>query len=161
MRWTAGARSEPIETATVAWVGRRAGAAAVLLDPRGRVLLVRHTYGRLNWELPGGASESGESVVETALRELREETGIDARAETLTGIYYEPETDAHHFVFRCRALSGEPATPTSPEISDCGYWSLADLPRPISDFTVRRIEDAISGARQALPAAIPPRTWLE
>jgi 8-oxo-dGTP diphosphatase len=60
------------------WPGRRVGVAAFIVDGRGRVLLVRHTYGPLNWELPGGASEPGESVVQTALRELREEAGVEA-----------------------------------------------------------------------------------
>jgi 8-oxo-dGTP diphosphatase len=144
----------------VQWPERRVGAAAVVLDDHGRVLLVRHTYGRFNWELPGGASEPRESFAETALRELREETSLEAVAERLTGIYYEPETDAHHFVFRCRVLAGE-ATPSSREISHSGYWALDALPRPISDFTVRRIEDALSGTVYPLPVAVPPRTWLE
>jgi 8-oxo-dGTP diphosphatase len=144
----------------VRWPERRVGAAAVVLDDRGHVLLVRHSYGRLNWELPGGASEPRESFAETALRELREETSLEAVAERLTGIYYEPETDAHHFVFRCRVLAGE-ATPSSEEISDSGYWALDALPRPISDFTVRRIEDALSGTVLRLPVAVPPRGWLE
>ena len=88
------------------WPERRVGAAAVVLDDHDRVLLVRHTYGRFNWELPGGASEPRESFAQTALRELREETSLEAVAERLTGIYYEPETDAHHFVFRCLVLAG-------------------------------------------------------
>jgi len=32
-------------------IGRKLGAAAVILDTQGRVLLVKHTYGPLNWEL--------------------------------------------------------------------------------------------------------------
>jgi 8-oxo-dGTP diphosphatase len=125
------------------------------------VLLVHHTYGRLNWELPGGASEEGEPVVETALRELREETGLAARAERLTGVYYEVDTDAHHFVFFCRLDGDEEPEPTSSEISECAYWPLVSLPRPISDFTVRRIEDALAESPQQLPVSIPARSWLD
>lgn len=33
---------------------KNVGAAAFIVDGEGRVLLVKHTYGRLNWELPGG-----------------------------------------------------------------------------------------------------------
>ncbi len=51
------------------------GAACVVFDGAGRVLLVHHTYGRRNWELPGGGSEPGEAPDETATRELLEETG--------------------------------------------------------------------------------------
>ena len=141
------------------WPGRRIGAAALVLDPRKGVLLVRHTYGWLNWELPGGASESGETLGETAVRELGEETGLAAVAEQLVGIYYEAEHDAHHFVFRCRATSGEPR-PSSEEVSECGFWDPRALPRPISDFTVRRIEDALAGTAPALPVTIPPKSWL-
>jgi 8-oxo-dGTP diphosphatase len=143
------------------WALRKLGAAAVVLDSDGRVLLVHHTYGRLNWEIPGGASEPGESVVETALRELREEVGVDAAAESLAGIYYDGEDDAHHFVFRCRIVGAEPA-PASDEVSECRYWHPEALPRPISDFTVRRIEDAVDGRLPDLvPVSITPRSWLE
>lgn len=132
----------------------------MILDAQNRVLLVRHTYGQLNWELPGGASEPGESVVDTALREVHEETGLEAVAERLAGIYYDGENDAHHFVFRCRAPAGV-ATPSSPEISACEYWPPNALPRPLTDFTVRRIEDALAETVHALPLEIQPRRWLE
>ena len=150
------------DTGNPHWRGRLVGAAAVILDGEGRVLLVRHTYGRFNWDLPGGASEPGESVTETALRELREETGLDAAAERLTGIYYKAENDSHHFVFRCSVADGAIAAPSSDEISECGYWPADDLPRPISDFTARRIHDALlAEPLPALPTEHPALTWLE
>ena len=137
------------------------GAAAAILDAQQRILLVRHTYGKLNWELPGGASEPGESIIDTALRELLEETGLAAVAERLTGIYYDAETDAHHFVFHCIPVSEGRPTPSSPEVSACDFWSLSDLPRPISNFTVQRINDALGRAPQALPSVLAPREWLD
>jgi len=72
------------------------GAAAVILDGQGRVLLVRHGYGMRNWELPGGMAEPGESILDTALREVREETSLVVVLQRLTGIYYEPHEDFHH-----------------------------------------------------------------
>jgi len=145
---------------TVRWLERKMGAAAVVPDSQHRVLLVRHTYGKLNWELPGGASEPGESIINTALRELREETGLEAVAERLTGVYYDAETDAHHFVFCCVPVSERSPMPFSPEVSACGNWSASNLPRPISNFTVQRIEDALRPAPQTLPSVVPPREWL-
>jgi len=145
----------------VHWPGRLVGATAVVLDAAGRVLLVRHTYGRLNWELPGGASEPGETFAETALRELREETGLAARVERLAGIYYKGENDSHHLVFRCKVEDGLEPTPSSGEISACAYWSAEELPRPISDFTVRRIQDALAGDGPHLLVDVPLLTWLE
>jgi 8-oxo-dGTP diphosphatase len=137
------------------------GAAAAVLDSQQRILLVRHTYGRLNWELPGGASEPGESIIDTALRELQEETGLEAVAERLTGVYYDAEADAHHFVFRCLLLSERSPVPSSPEISACDYWSVADLPRPISNFTIQRVNDTLRVTPQALPSLLAPREWLD
>lgn len=54
--------------------GIRMGAAAVILDEDRRVLLVKHTYGRRNWELPGGYVELDESAADAVVREVREET---------------------------------------------------------------------------------------
>jgi 8-oxo-dGTP pyrophosphatase MutT (NUDIX family) len=42
----------------------------------GRVLLVRHTYGRRSWDLPGGAVRRGEAAERAASREMHEELGV-------------------------------------------------------------------------------------
>jgi 8-oxo-dGTP diphosphatase len=142
--------------------GRSLGSAAVILDEAGRVLLVHHSYGRLNWELPGGGSELGESAVETAIREVREETGLEVAAERMTGIYYDPRDDMHHFVFACRLA--DPAAVPEPdhgEITELGYFSAEALPRPISDFTIRRIADALAAETPLLPVVVGPRQFLE
>ncbi len=60
------------EEAAEMYAKKRLGAASVILNNQGWVLLVKHSYGRLNWELPGGVAEVDESIVETALREVRE-----------------------------------------------------------------------------------------
>ncbi len=115
------------------------------------------------WSLPGGVVEPGELPHEAMVREVREETGLEVVAERLTGLYYEPANDMHHFVFLCvkRDPLADPA-PDASEITECRYCSPDDLPRPISDFTIRRIRDAISGAnRYPLPVTIGPRQWLE
>ncbi|HEV8603277.1 MAG TPA: hypothetical protein VGQ68_07755 [Gaiellaceae bacterium] len=47
-------------------------------------------------------------------------------------------------------------------LDERGRVLLDALPHPISDFTIRRIEDALLEAPQELlPISIPPRTWLE
>ncbi len=140
---------------------KRLGAAAVILDTQGRVLLVKHAYRRNNWELPGGHAEPGESIVTTAIREVAEEVGLRVEAEFLTGIYFDDQLDLHFFVFRCHQLdaSATPA-PNSPEIAACAYWPLAALPRPMHDLTCRRIRDAIAGPGQPLPVTIRPNIWL-
>jgi 8-oxo-dGTP diphosphatase len=137
-------------------------ANAAIFDERGRILLVKHTYGRENWEIPGGVAELSESVVETAVREAREETGLQVSAQYTSGIYYEPALDLLIFVFLCHPKDGsfEDLRPDNDEISECAFWALDDLPRPISDFTIRRVQDAATGAKIPLPTVVPERKWL-
>ena len=143
------------------WPARFVGVAAAVIDDTRRILLVRHTYGPLNWELPGGASEPGESFEGTALRELLEETGLVARISGLTGLYYKRENDSHHLVFRCIVEDGATPQPCSGEISDCGFFLVDALPRPISTFTIRRVRDALAGERPRTVTEIESLTWLE
>ena len=136
--------------------------AAFIVNEEGMVLLVKHTYGRLNWELPGGGAEIDESPVEMALREVREETGLAVVAHHMTGYYYAPENDSLHFVFWCKQKDPTATPePDSAEISECRFWSPETLPRPISDWTVRRIQNAISGNTFGLPINIGERVWLK
>lgn len=152
-------------TGATAPAGSALGAAVVIRDEAGRVLLVRHSYGGLNWEVPGGGSEPGESVAETAIREAREELGVPIALGRLVGVYWEPhwrdDLGMHHFVFT--AVLGQALPERSPqpaEISGWGWFDPSQLPRPLSDFTARRISDALAGAAAGI-TTIAERRWLE
>jgi 8-oxo-dGTP diphosphatase len=137
------------------------GAAAVITDSDGRVLLVKHNYGKYNWELPGGLSELNESAESTAKREVLEETGLEVTVGSLTGVYYEPQHDMHHFVFTCKVDDNQPPQPDAEEVTECRYWALSELPKPISDFTISRIQDALDTVGNRLFHTIGPRQWFE
>ncbi|GGD91324.1 NUDIX hydrolase [Paenibacillus nasutitermitis] len=137
------------------------GSASVISDSEGRILLVKHSYGKNNWDLPGGKAEVNESVQETAKREVLEETGLDVEVGQLTGIYYDPDYDMHHFVFISNNKNNQIPEPSSPEILECRYCSMDDLPKPISDFTIKRIQDTCNHERKQLFHIIGPRQWME
>ncbi|WP_433470121.1 NUDIX domain-containing protein [Spirillospora sp. CA-128828] len=61
----------------------------------GELLLIRRTDNG-NWALPGGAIDLGESVAQAAIRETREETGIDCEVTGLVGIYSDPRHVIHY-----------------------------------------------------------------
>jgi ADP-ribose pyrophosphatase YjhB (NUDIX family) len=89
-------------------------------NEEGELLVIRRTDND-NWALPGGAMDCGESMGEAAVRETKEETGIDCEVTGLVGIYTNPRhvilytSDGEvrqecSFVFSARATSGEPRT---------------------------------------------------
>ncbi|WP_054025652.1 NUDIX hydrolase [Bacillus sp. FJAT-28004] len=137
------------------------GAAAIIVDSENRVLLVKHNYGKYNWEIPGGLSEQNESAQDTAIREVFEETGLEVTVDRLTGVYYDPSNDMHHFVFICKAVNNRKPQPCYAEIVACQYSSIDDLPRPISDFTYKRIQDAMNPDQTERFHTIGPRQWIE
>jgi ADP-ribose pyrophosphatase YjhB (NUDIX family) len=61
----------------------------VVVNDAGEVLMIRRSDND-NWAVPGGAIDLGESMVEAAVRETREETGIECRITGLVGIYTDP-----------------------------------------------------------------------
>jgi len=140
------------------------GAAAIITNEKGEVLLVKHSYGKNNWDLPGGKGEAQESAQQTAEREVLEEIGLQVKACELTGIYYEAQYDMHHFVFKAVLPNNQLPTPSSPEILECGFFALDQLPRPISDFTCERIKHALQREgvqRTELFHTVGPRVWYE
>ena len=65
------------------------GASAVVRDGAGRVLLIRRVDNGL-WALPGGIIELDETAADAAVRETREETGVEVRVVGLVGVYTDP-----------------------------------------------------------------------
>jgi 8-oxo-dGTP diphosphatase len=82
-----------------------AGAMCFIRRDDGRVLLVQHTY-RGPWGVPGGLLERGESAEQAALRETREETGLEIEVVDPPTVVVEPEARRIDVVFHCRPAQG-------------------------------------------------------
>jgi ADP-ribose pyrophosphatase YjhB (NUDIX family) len=62
----------------------------VVTNDAGQILLIKRSDND-NWALPGGAIDLGESLTQAAVRETKEETGIDCEVTGLVGIYTDPK----------------------------------------------------------------------
>ncbi|SEP92272.1 ADP-ribose pyrophosphatase YjhB, NUDIX family [Streptomyces sp. yr375] len=105
------------------------GVGAILHGPRG-LLLGRHRRG--TWELPGGTVEPGESLQETVVRELREETGVraDPSDVRLLGTLVDHVDGVVRLTVGAVVTDweGEPADQPGESVGDWRWYSLDHLP---------------------------------
>lgn len=107
----------------------------VVVSDAGEILLVQRSDNG-NWALPGGGMDLGESLTGAAIRETREETGVDCEITGLSGIYTDPghvilyTSDGEvrqefSIVLTARPVGGNIAP--SSETTDVRWVSLADV----------------------------------
>jgi 8-oxo-dGTP diphosphatase len=118
----------------------QAGAFAAIFNDKRQVLLC-HRRDIDAWNLPGGRVEDGESPWDAAVREVREEVGLEVEINRLTGLYWKPDRDELVFNFECRIISGQPAQ--SDEADEVGYFAVEALPPNTGRKHVERIRDAL------------------
>lgn len=65
----------------------------VIIEVGGGVVLIKRRNPPIGWALPGGFVDWGEKVEEAAVREAKEETGLDVRLKDLLYVYSDPKRD--------------------------------------------------------------------
>lgn len=119
------------------------GAFTVVRDDDGGVLWVKRRDYDV-WNLPGGRSERGEAPWETAVRETKEETGLDVELSDLTGVYVKPQSDGLILTFTARVAAGR-LVPNE-EAAAFAYFMPGEEPANAMPKQVARAADA-TGAR--------------
>jgi 8-oxo-dGTP diphosphatase len=103
--------------------------AGALVARGDQILFVRQTYPPFEglWGFPTGLPEPGETLDAAAVRETREEAGIEASAEGLIGIHEAAGANPFlYVVFLCAHVAGEPA-PDGLENDRAAYVGPAGL----------------------------------
>ncbi|MGQ4512431.1 NUDIX domain-containing protein [Streptomyces sp. DW26H14] len=128
-------------------------ASAVVIDSRQRLLLQRRSDNGM-WALPGGAMEIGETLPDCAVRETREETGIDVEIVGLVGTYTNPRhvfsyddgevRQEFSVCFLARPVGGRVAV--SSESTDVRWFAPSDVAElPMVPSIRKRVTDYLSG----------------
>ena len=119
------------------WIHYRnpAPAAGVLLERDGTVLLVKRRYApRVGaWCVPAGFMEYGETPEHCAIREAREETGLEVRLTGLFGVYAgfdDPRVRAVLILYTAERTGGRLVP--GDDASAARWFALARLPRTIA-----------------------------
>jgi ADP-ribose pyrophosphatase YjhB (NUDIX family) len=117
----------------------------------GKVLLTRREDFWV-WCLPGGHVDPYESFAQAAVREVREEVGLEVELTRLVGLYSRPEWSNgiyHLALFAARPIGGS-ITPDPHEVVEAAYFDLDQLPAGLMIGQQQRILDAASGVGGSL-----------
>jgi len=111
--------------------------AAIVGDDEGQLLLVQRADSGV-WLYPTGWADIGYSASEVAVKEVREETGIDCTVERFIGVLDGlrlgfTRVPMYLLQFHCRAIGGE-LRPHPLETSAVGFFREDDLPRPLAGY---------------------------
>ena len=122
------------------------GVRCVLVNNESKVLLVRHTYVD-GWHLPGGGVDAGESVQESVLREVKEETGFTLDdTPSLVAVFHNKEiTHRDHVVLFLSEISAKTSMQsTSFEIESSRFFSVEALPKDLDPFSKVLLRSALN-----------------
>jgi 8-oxo-dGTP diphosphatase len=101
--------------------------AVYVLDEKNNILLVKGY--RRGWEFPGGYVSRGESIRAAAIREVKEESGIDIVLSRTLGVEHDMNRSISVFVFEGKMIGGKLAT--SNENDDVGFFSYEEAMKKI------------------------------
>ncbi|MFB6535406.1 NUDIX hydrolase [Streptomyces noursei] len=108
----------------------RPGIAAAIIVHEGRVLMVRRriSEGKLSWQFPAGEVEPGETREDAAVRETKEETGLNVSAVELLGERVHPATSRLMSYTACEVLSGTAHVADTEELAELAWVAHDQIP---------------------------------
>ncbi len=123
-------------------------ATAIIPYPDNKILLIKRDTVPFKgyWALPGGRLEPGETVEQTIVREVKEETGLDVVVVRKVGEYHEQGTqygveyDYYPACFVVRVIGGEIRRQPS-EIQEIKLFRLSEIPKDLAFVHNQMVKD--------------------
>lgn len=116
-----------------------AGVSVIVTNLSGDVLLLKHSYGPDVWSLPGGGLGKGEDPLEAALREVREELGLELPRIEAIGTLEEELSGSPHTAHLFAATCDRQPRPDGREVVLARFFPSHSLPEPLGRQTRARI----------------------
>ncbi|UCF87934.1 MAG: NUDIX hydrolase [bacterium] len=105
----------------------------IIIEVEGGVVLIERKNPPYGWAIPGGFVDYGETVEAAAVREAREETGLDVRLKSLLGVYSDPSRDPrHHTISTVFVASADGQPAAADDAADAGVFTEGALPEDIA-----------------------------
>lgn len=105
----------------------------VIIEVGDRIVLVRRKNPPPGWAIPGGFIDVGEKAEDAAVREAREETGLDVTLTALLGVYSDPARDPRgHTISTVYVGRADGAPVGADDASEAGLFGEDSLPSPIA-----------------------------
>ncbi len=120
-----------------------ADAIIELADLPGRpIVLIERRYPPAGWAIPGGFVDVGESLENAAVREAKEETGLEVRLKALLGIYSNPERDPRGHTATAVYVAEASGTPVAADdAKNVVITPMDGLPAPLAFDHAMVLED--------------------
>ena len=116
----------------------------ILIQTAGGVVLVRRGHAPLGWALPGGFIDVGEPAEAAAVREAKEETGLDVTLEALFGVYSDPSRDPRgHTISVVYTARAEGLPVGGDDAAESAVFALDALPSPLAFDHARILADFV------------------
>lgn len=121
----------------------------IIIELDNGIVLIERANEPFGWALPGGFVDYGETLETAAVREAKEETGLDVEGLQPLGAYSDPERDPRQhtisYVFMAR---GRGTLQAGDDAAKARLFPLAELPSPLcfdharilDDYRLRRLE---------------------
>lgn len=105
----------------------------IIIEVEGGIVLIDRKNPPHGWAIPGGFVDYGETVEAAAIREAKEETGLDVKLTHLLGVYSDPFRDPRlHTISTVLVATADGQPVAADDAADAGVFTADTLPAEIA-----------------------------